>query len=119
MGYMRHNAIVVTAPMSERMVEVHTVISGLAARNGGVCDVTPLTKEAMNGYVSFLVASDGSKEGWDTSEQGDRTRDEIIEYLNTLRYSDGSSSFRYVEVQYGDDERQSKVLRHSEDGVPA
>jgi len=114
MGYMRHNAIVVTAWLSERAIEVHSTIKEIAENNGAICDISPLTSEAMNGYVSFLVAPDGSKEGWDTSNQGDKTRDKIIEYLDSLRYGDGSTSFKYVEVQFGDDNRETKILRHSE-----
>lgn len=117
MGYMRHHAIVVTGPLSERMVEVHSTVSDITDKHSRSCSVTPLTQEATNGYVSFMVAPDGSKEGWSESDNGDRTRDDVISYLNSLRYSDGSTSFKFVEVQFGDDNKETKVLRHSDQKI--
>ena len=117
MGYMRHNAIIVTAPLSEKMIEAHSIVRDIADKHGRFCDVTSLTQETTNGYVSFLVAPDGSKEGWEASDSGDRTRDDVIEYLNSLRHGDGSTSFKFVEVQFGDDNKETKVLRHSDQKI--
>lgn len=69
----------------------------------------------MNFYESFFVAPDGSKEFWEISEAGDRLRDEFVAWLNEQRFADGSSPFDWVEVQYGDDERETKIIRHSDE----
>ena len=113
MGYMRHNAIIVNGPASAIDV-VHKRVCNIAASHDGVCAVTPLTKTSINFYASFLVAPDGSKEGWEDSGKGDETRDEVIAYLESLRYEDGSTSFKFVEVQFGDDNKETLVLRNSD-----
>ena len=52
---------------------------------------------------------DGSKEGWDTSNQGDDLRQRFIEELAKDNFNDGSSPWDWVEVGYG--EYGQKVLR--------
>jgi hypothetical protein len=122
MGYMRHHAIVVTGPGStdyakSDMATVRKHIWSLVNQFEATIAVTELTPNSINAYTSFLVAPDGSKEGWEESEAGDRARDAIITYLNSLRYPDGSTSIDFVEVQFGDDEKETKVIRHSNEEV--
>jgi hypothetical protein len=114
MGYMRHNAILVTA-YDERFIEEareqalrtvpSTAFKGLVS--GPVASTT-------NGYVSFLLAPDGSKEGWNTSEQGDTWRAEFIRWLQAREFDDGSSVFSWVEVQYGDDDGMTRIVADSD-----
>jgi hypothetical protein len=68
----------------------------------------------MNGFQSFFIPPDGSKEGWDDSNIGDLQRETMINWLNEQAYEDGSTPFRWVEVQYGDDDKVSKIVRHSD-----
>ena len=114
MGYMRHHAIVVTGPESvylskATIQEVRDACFDIA---GEV--VSDLVKSPMNGYLSFFVAPDGSKEGWAESDDGDDKRKAVIELLESLRYEDGSTSYKYAEVQYGDDEKETKVTAASD-----
>ena len=77
MGYMRHEAIVVTS-WKKSYLEV--------ARNKALefgLDVTELTNECMNGYVSFLIAPDGSKEGWEESDAHETKRGEWVSWAKT------------------------------------
>jgi len=77
----------------------------------GVSDITPITS---NGYRSFFVAPDGSKEGWQESFDGDKARDEIVKALDSFKDpDDNSTSVEYVEVQFGDDNHDNRVLRAS------
>jgi hypothetical protein len=69
----------------------------------------------INGYWSFAVFPDGSKEGWEASTEGDTGRAAFIAWLDAQRYSDGSSPFNWVEVQYGDDEEITEVTAHSDE----
>lgn len=114
MGYMRHHAIIVTGT-DDRMQEIRNQCEDISYSFGNSVKISMLYDSKMNHYQSFFVAPDGSKEGWGDSYKGDEARNKIIEYLDSLRYSDNSTSFKYVEVQYGDDDHESKVLRHSED----
>lgn len=107
MGYMRHHAIVVTC-CSARIEEAHDKAFRL-------CDsVSPIVSSVVNGYRSFLVATDGSKEGWDESAIGDAARAAFVSWLRSQAHSDGSNPFDWVEVQYGDDERETKIVASSD-----
>lgn len=103
MGYMRHHAIVVTA-LDDWLAPAQDAATIVG------CVVTPITASRANGYASFLVVPDGSKEGWDTSTAGDRARAEFVEWLRGQAYRDGSNRFDWVEVQFGDDDNEARIL---------
>lgn len=111
MGYMRHNAVVVT--FSDYILEpLHAKHLGIepldveAFRESMPEEFRNLVvgpiRSVTNGYVSWFFAPDGSKEGWDTSHEGDQWREKFIA-LFTHAYDDGSSAFDVVEIQYGGD----------------
>ena len=110
MGYMRHHAIIVTSERTPPIV--NAVVK--AVEIFGPALVTPLTVAVINNSRSFMVAPDGSKEGWPESDQGDSQRDRFIQYLRSTYHDDGSSSLDWVEVQFGDDDKESKVVRSSD-----
>ena len=59
-----------------------------------------------------MVPPDGSKEGWDESNEGDKRRDALFEYMATLKMID------YVEVAFGGDlERDMEVVTRSSQDV--
>ena len=60
-----------------------------------------------------MVPPDGSKEGWRESEAGDSTRAAFVKWLRSRCYDDGSSSYGWVEVQYADDEGETKIVSDS------
>ncbi len=105
MGVVNHNAIIATTwskPDAELIIEwVNT-----NARN-----YTGLFTYSTNeyGFTTIVMNPDGSKEGWEDSNNCDRIRDELIAYLDTFTYSDDSSSISYVEVSFG--EYGQKIVR--------
>ena len=107
MGYMRHHAIIVTSWDEELLKKAHDKAVTIFNQ------VAPITPTDINGYVSFMVAPDGSKEGWAESEMGDDKRNELTEWIESQRYSDGSMSIDYVEIQFGDDNGVTKIIRHN------
>lgn len=109
MGYIRHHAIVVTTYDVKQIDAAHNE----AARLG--LDITGMLQTTVNEWHTFLVGPDGSKEGWPESDVGDGKRDQFIAWLDGQRFDDGSSPFDWVEVQYGDDELETKVCRHSDE----
>lgn len=115
MGYMRHHAIVVSGPRIKLGIFPVSIydVRDKCAETGAL--VSPVMKAKWEGTGSFFVAPDGSKEGWAESDAGDNERQKIIEYLDSLRYSDGSTSFKWAEVQFGDDNGQTIVTRHSDE----
>lgn len=118
MGYMRHHAIIVTSWKTEALEAAHRKARELfgptslsASEHVRVSDIID---SGMNGYHSFFVAPDGSKEGWQDSDEGDVQRDTFIAWLGAnWTYDDGSTPFDWVEVQYGDDNREQRVTRAS------
>lgn len=100
MGYMRHHAIVVTE--TELRVEAlrEKVIGAVAGAQVAVSEVTPT---AVNGYRSFFLAPDGSKEGREASSEGDLARAKTKDVLR-------ASMASWVEVQFGDDDGETKII---------
>lgn len=109
MGHMRHHAIIVSAFQGERIEAAHARAVELGM------SVTSITDVVTNGYRSFLIGPDGSKEGWGTSDEGDLKRASMVEYLDAQRHDDDSSSIQWVVVQYGDDELKTRIVRDGDD----
>lgn len=122
MGYLRPTAIIVTATYDDWAVIARAKaleifgshkdeISGL-----GMDDlVSPMVGPTINSTYSFLIAWDGSKEGWEPSDHGDAARAEFVAWLRDQAYEDGSSPLDWVEIQYGGDDREVVALSHCDD----
>jgi len=92
MGMIRHHAIVVTSFYKE---EAHHWQSEAKAIFGQlVSDVIPGTH---NGYFSFMIAPDGSKEFWPPSDANNEKRAKFLERLQTREFKG-----RAVEVAFGE-----------------
>lgn len=103
MGYIRHDAILVTTWNREA-----TDAAANKAREMGLAILGP-SDEAMNGYRTLLVCPDGSKEGWDLSDEFDARRKAFVEYLNGVRYEDGETCLEWVAVAYGGDDYRAEI----------
>lgn len=103
MGYVRHNAMVITSSDSRAIETVET-----EAKLIGLTVVGPGESE-LNGYRTILIAPDGSKEGWTDSDDGDTRRDQLRKFMSSMRYSDGSSPLEWFEAQYGSDDRGAEI----------
>lgn len=53
----------------------------------------------INGYYTVVIPPDGSKEGWEGSDQGDARRDWFIESISDPTHQKG---WRWVEVEFGE-----------------
>lgn len=102
MGIMNHNVIIATTFSAEKAAGFWAwVEANLSDRE------QELIAEAgswVNGYQTFMVAPDGSKEGWAASDEGDALRERII-----ARLKEDSGYWEWVEVGFG--EYGQKVLR--------
>lgn len=103
MGYMRHHAILVTAFDVERAEKIRTKAIELLGSQ-----VSELNISKVNAYASFVVFPDGSKEGWEDSNDGDDKRAEFKSWL-----SDPNYRCDWAEVQYGDEGGDDRILEHS------
>jgi len=120
MGHICHHAIIVTA-YEDDIERAHEVAEKIFSRSVEddwritTATVSPILKGQVNGYDSFCIAPDGSKEGWDHSDQGDQCRKEFIDWLEKQAFEDGSNSYAFAEIQFGDDYCDNKVLRTDAD----
>ncbi len=114
MGYMRHHTIVVTGMPYEwdERLSIKTVYEKAKSIFKWVSPLSPVMR---NGFISFFIPPDGSKEGWSESIEGDAEREKFIQYLESIIYEDGSSPVDWVVVQFGDDELETKVVRDSDE----
>jgi hypothetical protein len=107
MGYMRHDAIVVTS-WAREMLDA----AAQKAREIGLEVLGPSAK-ATNGISTIFVCPDGSKEDWGESNEFDGKRSRFLEYLNGQRYEDNSSCLEWVALAYGSDDREARVTGHA------
>lgn len=98
MGYIRHHTIVVTGYV-ENLSKAHQLAKEIF---GSL--VSEIIQSNVNGYESFFVAPDGSKEGWEESDNGDKNRQKFIDEV---------ADVDYVELFFGDDNGESKIENHT------
>lgn len=115
MGWITHHAIIVTGSYNHKKHIVPARAEAIKAFKATACVVSPITPKAINDTRSFFVAPDGSKEGWEESDLANVARERFIQWLDKHRYEDGSSSLRWVEVQYGDEGYDTRICRDSDE----
>ena len=98
MGFIYHTATVVTSWEADHAFRAWQIAQDLELRPTGVCG--PYT----NGYMSFLIPPDGSKEGWETSDEYDSRRDDWVRAVVAA-----GLYLEWVEVRYG--EAPPKIVR--------
>ncbi len=106
---IRHHAIIVTTANANLLFECYAQAQQLG------CQISNIVASCDGHFMSFLVAPDGSSERGGMSHDEDAHRDRLIRWMDQRRDADGDSPFSWVEVQYGDDERQTRVVRHSDE----
>ncbi len=108
MGYIKHHAIVVTSCDKVLIHKAHNKGEKIFANS-----LTEIIRSEIGGYYSFFIPPDGSKEGWDESDLGDKKRETFLNWLDKQAYEDGSNSISYAEFFYGDDNGDSEVISHN------
>lgn len=98
MSFMKHHAIIVTSVMDSMINEIHKEAKMIFDEKL----VSEIITSNVNGYKSFFVAPDGSKEEWPESAAGDTKRKLFTDAIEKRNHPDGSNSIKFVEVYYGD-----------------
>lgn len=75
MGYIKHHAIVVTAG------DKGNANTGKQKAEALGLECTTIVGSRINGYYSFLIIPDGSKEGWVDSDKGNEARSAWIAWV--------------------------------------
>ena len=112
---MKHNAIVVTGWQDEKVKEAHQKAKEVFEKNfESEPDVKPFASRLVSDIIeglaegenSFFIAPDGSKEGHETSDNGDNARKEFLDwFLKNGNYCD------YIEVSFGGDDERERIVR--------
>lgn len=97
MGHQRHNAVVVTSWNKEKVAEAHNQATKMFGW------VSPISPEVINGYSSFFIPPDGSKEGWAESDAADKVRAAFMDWIAAKSYDDGSNALCVVDVSFAGD----------------
>lgn len=97
MSTICHHAIVVTSH-DEKLIKK-------ARRKANACylPTTNIVGPLTNGFRSFCIVPDGSKEYWPESDKCDENRDLWKQWADTQKYEDGSTSLEWVEITFGED----------------
>ena len=109
MGYIKHDTIVVTAwadiaAIHGKAVELLGDIGG-ANPDRGINLVSPIVGPFVNGQASFFVAPDGSKEGWDTSDNAEAARRDFLDWFQR----DCRTYAQALVARFGGDDDQTTV----------
>lgn len=100
MGYIRHIAIIVTTWSEPEIEKVTQKAEDIFP------DTSKVFTSRVNSYYTLFIPPDGSKLFWEDSDNGIKERDEFIKFLqNETEYC------AWVEVQYGDEERNDGIQR--------
>jgi len=99
MGYINHHAIIVTGDSYPSAAVALNAAHKKAKELLGDL-VSDVIAAKVNGYQSFFVAPDGSKEGWSESDEHDTRREYLLDFIDSLANGDGSNSVKYVEVSF-------------------
>lgn len=100
MGYHIHHAIVCASWNDKHIVQAHNAAIEIFENQ---C-VSPLVKGIMNGYHSFFIAPDGSKEHWSKSDDFDEYRKKFKAWL-----IDRNLFLDWAEIAFGGDDPEENV----------
>lgn len=110
MGMFKHHAVLVTCWSQKTAKRARRKARRLFREL-----VSKIVESPLNGFWTFFVAPDGSKEEWDESFAYDRRRAAFVAWLRR-QASEHNTLLDWVEVQYGDEfGRPSEV---TSDSVP-
>lgn len=111
---MRHHAIIVTS-WDEKLIQAAHAKACEAFEYIKAKNVSPISPQAVNFYQSFAVFPDGSKEGWADSNAGDGSRNMLVSWLQSQVDEEDNPLLDWVEVQYGDDEHDTRIVSDSDE----
>lgn len=109
MGYIKHDAVIVTGYHLEKL---HSLAKTIFQDTPAF--VTDISPEAVNGWTTFAIFPDGSKEGWPDSQDADTARQFFISRLEKHNQAchesdDGGYPADYVQVRFGGDDHHTTV----------
>lgn len=83
MGYIKHNSMIITVSAAQNG-QLDLVYSKARKLFGNL--VSEIILSPVNGYKTFFIASSGSKYGWDEYKQHEKCRQELAEFIDSMRF---------------------------------
>lgn len=115
MGYFKHHSIIVTCRHEEHLIAARNKAIEIFGKHferypigNGVDLISPVISGVVNSQTSFFIAPDGSKEGWEPSNNGDNAR---AEFLDWLRDEKDNNYCNYAEIVFGGDDDFEEITR--------
>jgi len=118
MGYIKNHAIVVTSFDDKLLLKCRLLAKKIFKEEfmkdeylpkEGSNLVSSVVSGIINNTTSFFIAPDGSKEGWETSDCGDRARKRTIDMIKDV----GGGAVSYVELFFAEDNGDAEILNHN------
>ena len=83
MGYIRNHAIIVSDYDDKRIERAQAAAAVCFAKYNLEGLVSNVVRHVVNGGAAFFISPDGSKEGWESSNNGNKAREEFISWLRS------------------------------------
>jgi hypothetical protein len=118
MGYIKHHTIVVTGWEDEHIEQARKKAIEIFENQCKDEDIEPpygsniisqIIGSLSNGQRSFFIAPDGSKEGWETSNNCNNARKLFLDWLR-----DEDNYCDYIEVMFGGDDDIQCIVRSND-----
>ena len=104
MSHVVHSAILVTG-----MIESHLTMAYNEAKRLGLHIIGP-SDPMINGYRTFIVQSNGSKDGWEEGDEDQVMRDRFEQWLITQTLPDSPVVLEWCRISYGYDVRLETIF---------
>jgi hypothetical protein len=111
---IKHHTIVVSCNDHKKLEKVRAEVVEMYKKYmeaKGFQLISPVIDSLINGYCSFFIAPDGSKEGYDASDDADKIRKLVVKYLMSPEMKSGEVHF--VEISYGSDDGKAEIINHN------
>ncbi|MDX2195794.1 MAG: hypothetical protein NW207_05205 [Cytophagales bacterium] len=114
MKNIKHHTIIVTCQEKAETENIRNQIVALYKQKMEVKTghklITPIFESLINSFFTFYIIPDGSKEGYDASEDGDILRQEVYSLLLTYKSQHPHIYIAYAELSYGGDNEAPKII---------
>lgn len=113
MKQYKHHVILITARDRKLMDELRKkakdfFLNGLQAKTGFKL-IGEITPSIIGEFYTMVIFPDGSKEGYETSDEADKIRAKIIDAIKEINHQKGTQEISYAEVSYGSDSETATV----------
>ena len=107
MRNIRHHALIITCNDRKLLESIRNKALELYKQHmeasSGSNLVSEIKESIVNHYASFFIIPDGSKEGYDASDDGDVIREKLIAYITPLCISE-AYHLSFGEISFGADD---------------